>query len=593
MELITNNPYRQLGLLVGATAKQESNHKTKINQYLDADHEIPSQYIEYGFKCFGEIQRTTQHISTAEAKLTLGEDRVSCALFWFWNGNPITDEPAFDALKEGDIDTALQIWENLITSTKEDGKKLWKQVTENNFSAFHNFFVISMISKTGNINNGIVSNLKFIESDFITKFSQIVSGVNYKSSKKELQLLFLNQLLQKQEIKLNKLTRIFNNNTFSGKAEFYKIIIHKLTEPIEQKIEIAKSKRKYNKENANVVGKELYDTTISDINTLKSCLKLDNITYSTLADKLANEILQCSIEYFNAHNEDRSNCFETTLILAKLAEELAVGKIVKNRIRENIESLETMRYREINDAIKALKTIKDAYIKILFSYENTGNHYNIDENKVNEMFKEVFTTKVVNKIITCENINLLETFITLLDNVIKESFEYEWLRSKCQYFKIVESLPFNSTVRIKIETELKNKENVRIELQKQKIERNKIIRKNISIELSIITFTSLLGLIIGIIADNQIYYTDIEYWIGLGVTGFGLGILILSIIEWKRNVWNFSLLLFITILSVLLTIVGLIYSIWGFETIVEIGTIIGGLIAFIVMMSVLDWMRRN
>lgn len=40
MQLIQNNPYRQLGLLVGATARQENNHKTRINSYLDAKDEI-------------------------------------------------------------------------------------------------------------------------------------------------------------------------------------------------------------------------------------------------------------------------------------------------------------------------------------------------------------------------------------------------------------------------------------------------------------------------------------------------------------------------------------------------------------------------
>ena len=60
MQLIQNNPYRQLGLLVGATARQENNHKTKINQYLDAENEIPAQYVEYGFGCLGEIERTTE-----------------------------------------------------------------------------------------------------------------------------------------------------------------------------------------------------------------------------------------------------------------------------------------------------------------------------------------------------------------------------------------------------------------------------------------------------------------------------------------------------------------------------------------------------
>jgi len=110
MELITNNPYRQLGLLVGATARQESNHKTKIKQYLEAEQEIPDQYIEYGFECLGEIQRTTNSISNAASSLNLDADKIKAAIFWFYKGYEITDEPAFDLLKEEEIDQVIELW---------------------------------------------------------------------------------------------------------------------------------------------------------------------------------------------------------------------------------------------------------------------------------------------------------------------------------------------------------------------------------------------------------------------------------------------------------------------------------------------------
>ena len=129
MDLIVNNPYRQLGLLVGASAKQESNHKTRINQYIEAEQEIPNQYTEYGFECLGKIQRTTNSISTAVSILNLDADKMKAAIFWFYNGNEITDEPAFDALKENEIDQAYLIWKKL-TATGI--------VTAKNASAFNN-----------------------------------------------------------------------------------------------------------------------------------------------------------------------------------------------------------------------------------------------------------------------------------------------------------------------------------------------------------------------------------------------------------------------------------------------------------------------
>ena len=235
MQLIQNNPYRQLGLLVGATARQENNHKTKINQYLDAENEIPAQYVEYGFGCLGEIERTTQSISSAMANLTLGKDRISSALFWFWNGNPITDEAAFNALREGDIETAFQIWDKLITETNEDGKRYWKPVTLKNFSAFHNCSIINLIKSNGNLQNAVVGKLYFLQSDFIDNFISTVVDGTHKTSSKELQLPFLNQLHSEIEkhktISLEKFIKILTAHEFVAKQDFLKVILEK---PINQ-----------------------------------------------------------------------------------------------------------------------------------------------------------------------------------------------------------------------------------------------------------------------------------------------------------------------------------------------------------------------
>ena len=576
MRLIQNNPYRQLGLLVGASAKQESNHKTKINQYLDADHEIPTKYIEYGFSCLGEIERTTESISTAGANLILGEDRMSAALFWFWNANIDTDELAFGALKKGDVDTAFKIWEDLVQVTKEDGKKLWKQVNEKNFSAYHNYFVINMIHNTGNIYKGIVANLRFIENDLIMNFTHNVAGETYKFNKKELQLLFLKKFLYEEKIKLDILARIIVKNTFSGKDEFYRLIIQQLTEPIEQKIEIAKSKRKSNKEKANIFGQDLYETTLTNINTIKEYLEDDNLGYSTIADKLANEILQCSIDYFNANHKNNKdlNHFEPTLKLAGFAYEIAIGKITRSRIKENIENLESMRYPEILDAIKVFTAIKNAYNELLHNFDWRRS---INENKVNKMLKEFFTPTTVRKIVTCNNSAFLELFIAHLASVIELSNKYNWLISRCKMNFILNNLPESS----------KNKQKAnKLLIEIGEAKKN---RKNVIIaEVALVFALSVIGFIVGILIDNQLYNTEIEYWIGCSTTGIGLGFFILSLIEWNRENWSEKLLWFVAILSAAIGIAGLVYSIWGLETL----QVIGGIILFILFVNFFGRQRR-
>ena len=98
MELIRTNPYRILGLLVGASATQFNRHITRMPKYIEADEDIPVEFTEFDFNCLGSTQRTRESISEAASRLSLDQDKMSSAMFWFYKGNAITDEPAFDLL---------------------------------------------------------------------------------------------------------------------------------------------------------------------------------------------------------------------------------------------------------------------------------------------------------------------------------------------------------------------------------------------------------------------------------------------------------------------------------------------------------------
>jgi len=364
MNSILNNPYRIAGLLVGATAAEQRRQLTRLQRFIEAEQEPQD---DFSFPTLGYLNRTLESVEEAASNLNLDSDKINAALFWFWNGNSITDEAAFDALKDGDIETAYQIWDKLITETKEDGQRFWKPVTEKNHSAYHNCSVISIIRANGNLHNAIASNLYFLENDLVRKFVSAVADETHKTNKKELQLLFLNQLHSdieaNKKISLPKFLEILNKHEFVGKQDFMKGFVQKPIEQIEQKIEAAKNKRKASKANAAKAGQELYSSTINDLFQLKSILGINDIKYTSIADKVANEILQCSIDYFNDSQEkdSSSDYAEIAMKLAKQAETIAVGNIIKGRVKDSIHTLVEMKDREISQAIQVLKSIKDAY----------------------------------------------------------------------------------------------------------------------------------------------------------------------------------------------------------------------------------------
>ena len=100
MQLIKNNPYRIVGLLVGATAKEQIKQQKRLKQYIEAEQEPED---DFSFPSLGKLMRTIEVITDASSKLNLDNDKMTAALFWFYKGNDITDEPAFDLLKEGNI----------------------------------------------------------------------------------------------------------------------------------------------------------------------------------------------------------------------------------------------------------------------------------------------------------------------------------------------------------------------------------------------------------------------------------------------------------------------------------------------------------
>lgn len=363
MKVILNNPYRTVGLLVGATAAEQRRQMTRLQRFLEADQEPED---DFSFPTLGQIHRTIESVNEAASKLNLDSDKMSSALFWFYKGNPITDEPAFDAIKEADLDQVLSIWTKL-TSNGE--------VSQRNASAYNNLgtLYLSGILEGTNTNEalleqGISLKLKFLESDFIKDFKALATDETYKTTKKELQLLFLNQLQSEIEksggITSNKFLDILTKQEFSAKEDFLKGFVQKPIEQIEKKIEEAKAKRKANKANAVNVGKALYEQTSENLKQLKFILGTSNLKFSSISDKVSDEILQCGIDYFSHYKDSSTDPGSASMDLFRKAKTLAVGNIAKQRCSENTENLQEW----IDD-----KPERDKQARILADFEKLKN----------------------------------------------------------------------------------------------------------------------------------------------------------------------------------------------------------------------------
>lgn len=417
MNSIKNNPYRILGLLAGASTREVNRQANRLQKIIAAGHEPAKN--DFSFSKIGELNRKETSVTESVTKLNLDSDKIHAALFWFWDGNPITDEVAFDALKEGNINKAYQVWEKLMEGTEE----YWRQsifpgtktsrgpVNAKNCSAFHNYFVLEMLQVEGNKQNAIVANLNFLESEYSEKFVSTIADSTHRTNSKELQIIFLNEILREIEqgtisLTLSKFISILSSISFSAKNDFLKNVSQKFVSKIAEKVESARRQRTANNADAATIGENLYKQVKDDLKQLKTIVGTNDFAYSNIADKVANEIMQCLIDFFNHSDKIKStnDYYNIAKKIARLADGIAVGNLVKEKIKDNIKTLEDMQF----SAVQALKAVKQAY-------DNLGWNQTINESVVVDIIQKHITQQDVNMIKNSDNQSKKDEYKTLVN----------------------------------------------------------------------------------------------------------------------------------------------------------------------------------
>lgn len=461
MELIQNNPYRIAGILSNATERELQKQKTKIKAYAKVGKEIKS---DYDFNILENITRTEDSLDKAFSNVEQNQDKVNYALFWFLNANPF-DNTAFEYLKNGDEEKAVEIWEKVT---------LKKEVNSKNFSAFNNLGTYKLLSKIqDDIKVGIESKVKLIESDYFENFVHAIVDETFTiDNEKQIEKLVDELLIQfKNQYSSAETLQLFSN--CNGSTQKY--LSQKFTEGpihnIENQIESAKKKRKEQKSGAYECGLRLFTNTKEDLSFLKSLLGASDLKYKTIADQLANEIMQCGIDFFNESKENASseNYLESAQKLTKLADSIAVGKLTKDRAKDSLATLADMKDQEVNQAIAILSSIKLAYEKAIseidaqvstmrmtMSYNQTINYSKVDKMKANclnwDKVVEVVSNDIrmndVEAIQRCSNQSKVSEYKNLIDFLFNKlgPIQINQLKHLC-YWKDVRAAQAKSTAK--------------------------------------------------------------------------------------------------------------------------------------------------
>lgn len=325
MKLILNNPYRIAGILSNASTREVLARKNRISAYAKVGKEINS---EYDFPFFDSLHRSNVSIDKAFSDIEQNQNKVFHSLFWFINLSTV-DNVAIQHLTAGNKEKATEIWDKL-TEVKE--------VTPKNFSAFNNIGTLYLLGVSNvEIKKGITAKFKLIESESFQDFVHSVADENFAIDKnKQIEILINELLLQfKNSYSTAETIELFSNCNGTTQKHLSKKFTQEPIHKIETQIEHCTKKRSDDKSNAYRFGTDLYSNTNNELTLLKSIAGSNDLQYKLLADNVAKEMLQCSVDYFNELQEIEDPSTKSIFLL-QTALSIDISQQTANRINENL-----------------------------------------------------------------------------------------------------------------------------------------------------------------------------------------------------------------------------------------------------------------
>ena len=308
IKLIAHNPYRLLGVFSNSSTKERVANENKIKAFLNVGKEVSFPLDLTSI--LSSVDRSNQSVSAAIANLTLPTGQLKHAQFWFMKDGQI-DEVAFNHLFAGNMAKAVDIW-----SKKES------------VSSLQNRIVCALIKEDYSTACSCAEKLYSLYANI---FVAAVAGETVKTG--NLGFEFLDSLAA--EVGASKLLSHITN--IKWRDHLSSSALTPVIESLQSAINTAKASQGKGSTARYNAGIKLMNGTKSLLTKLNQLQPKSDVQYQMVVDKLANEILQCGIDYFNESNETGKarKAFE----LQNYALSIAVGQMTRQRCKENVDIL--------------------------------------------------------------------------------------------------------------------------------------------------------------------------------------------------------------------------------------------------------------
>ena len=330
MKIIEENPYRLLGVYSNSPTKERVANHNRLKAFLNVGRQVdfPLDLALY----ISPVNRTLETVARADTELALPKDQLKYAQFWFIKITPL-DEIAFNHLQAGNMDAAIGFWK------KKDCA-----------SSLQNRIVCALIK--GDYSEAFI-NAKVFYSQYVQDFVTAIVGDSRSNYSGSIAFDFLDTLIE--ELGANAILPFISDEDW--KNHIVEKTVKPLIEKIQSAIDVAKSSRGNGSAARYKAGVKLMNATKGALQQLKVFLSATDLQYQMIADKLGLEILQCGIDYFN--DSDDNDAAYKAMELQKYAQSIVVGRMAKDRCKENVNILQ----RIINNLPPTVVLAEDRAIK--------------------------------------------------------------------------------------------------------------------------------------------------------------------------------------------------------------------------------------
>lgn len=309
LKAILNNPYRILGVYSNSPKKEQIANKGKMQAFLRVKKSMPFPLDLKGI--LPEVNRTQEAVDYADSELALSTGQIKHAQFWFVNKTPI-DGIAFNHLLGGNMDSAIQMWKK-----------------SSNMSSLQNLFICYLIKedyRTAIIDCAIPLYNSYADS-FVSMIDEKVSMTISELAET------IVETLSDEDINTvsiaNHITDVVWKNHIESKR------VNPLLSQIESHVSEAKAAKNKGETARLNAGNKLKIASKPLLTTIKSIMSESDTRYQMIADKVAQEVLQCSIDYYNDTSD--LDAPAKALPLCEYAKSIAVGSAAKQRCQENYD----------------------------------------------------------------------------------------------------------------------------------------------------------------------------------------------------------------------------------------------------------------